>query len=63
MAENYEAGAFFRKRYMGKDNLLSDGPYYDDGSVFFLSERMNRNIVSTLAMTQGMYPPGKEIVV
>jgi len=58
MAENGESGKFLKERYRGKGKLLPDGPYVDDGSVFFFSERMNRNIVSTLAVTQAMFPAG-----
>ena len=43
-AENYECGTYLREKYIG--TLLERGPYKDDGSVFFLSERMDRNIVS-----------------
>eukprot|EP00397_Hematodinium_sp_SG-2012_P034364 GEMP01036856.1.p1 GENE.GEMP01036856.1~~GEMP01036856.1.p1 ORF type:complete len:531 (+),score=93.45 GEMP01036856.1:110-1702(+) len=58
MAENLEAGAFLKGKYVGKGKLLKDETYFDDGSTFFLSERMNRNIVSTVALTRGMYPAG-----
>lgn len=61
MAENGESGKFLLDRYRGKKEegkLLPAGPYYDDGSTFFFSERMNRNVMSTIALTQGMFPPG-----
>jgi hypothetical protein len=56
MAENWESGRFLRERYVG--SLLPDAPFYDDLSVFFFSERMDRNIVSTEALVQGMFPDG-----
>eukprot|EP00756_Hemistasia_phaeocysticola_P023801 Hpha_TRINITY_DN15915_c0_g1::TRINITY_DN15915_c0_g1_i1::g.73221::m.73221 len=57
-AENWEAGRFIRARYgTGPDALVE--PYYkDDGSSFFFSERMNRNIVSAQALVYGLFPPG-----
>eukprot|EP00756_Hemistasia_phaeocysticola_P054404 Hpha_TRINITY_DN30333_c0_g1::TRINITY_DN30333_c0_g1_i1::g.147147::m.147147 len=57
-AENWEAGRWIRSRYgEGPDALVE--PYYkDDGSIFFFSERMNRNIVSTQALVYGLFPPG-----
>eukprot|EP00397_Hematodinium_sp_SG-2012_P026272 GEMP01027511.1.p1 GENE.GEMP01027511.1~~GEMP01027511.1.p1 ORF type:complete len:515 (+),score=103.46 GEMP01027511.1:76-1620(+) len=58
MAENFESGTYLKKKYVGKGKLLKDETYYDDGSTFFLSERMNRNIVSVVALTRGMYPAG-----
>jgi hypothetical protein len=56
MAENWESGRFLRERYVG--SLLPDAPFYDDLSVFFFSERMDRNIVSTEAVVKGMFPDG-----
>lgn len=62
MSEMGQAGRFLKDRYRNSpdvtDKLLKDGPYFDDGETFFLSERMNRNINSVQLITDTMYPRG-----
>eukprot|EP01065_Artemidia_motanka_P020223 TRINITY_DN2420_c0_g1_i1.p1 TRINITY_DN2420_c0_g1~~TRINITY_DN2420_c0_g1_i1.p1 ORF type:complete len:549 (+),score=196.56 TRINITY_DN2420_c0_g1_i1:63-1649(+) len=58
MAENWEAGRFLRQRYGEGDESLLPKTFRDDGSSFFFSERMNRNIASTEALVLGLFPTG-----
>lgn len=55
MAENEENGRFLRERYR---EFLPKGRYPYNGSFAFFSEREQRNVVSTIAVSQGMFPIG-----
>ncbi|CAD7954107.1 unnamed protein product [Amoebophrya sp. A25] len=67
MSECGQAGRFLRERYMqdetssegsSETKILPGGPFIDTERSFFFSERMDRNVVSLISLTQGLYPLG-----
>lgn len=58
MAECDQSGRHIRERYR---DFLPEGRYRYDGTFAFLAERTGRNVVSTDAISQAMFPVGTGI--
>ncbi|CEM17861.1 unnamed protein product [Vitrella brassicaformis CCMP3155] len=57
MSEMYQLGAWARHRYVYEKGFLPQH-YSDDNTLFFQSELEDRNIMSTVAFGNGLFPDG-----